>query len=151
MHNRFQRPLKLSVQPSRRVLRMLALVHALAAILVLLALPWTWQILPSLLLLTFAAVASRAELQSAGAIWAGLDLNTHGQWGFHDDDGGWVPARLAGHPVVLGDLVILPLQAGARRYTIALDSTNTHADDLRRLKVRLKHELAGRAAASAAA
>ncbi|MEN9726997.1 MAG: hypothetical protein RL434_1363 [Pseudomonadota bacterium] len=148
MHNRFQQPLILPLRPSGRTLGTLRTLHALAAGLVLLALPWIWQILPSLLLLGVSCYATERELLAAARAYRALELTTAGQWCLRGCAETREPLRLAGHPFVMGTFVILPLATGRRRYTIALDEGNTGREELRRLRVRLRLEPAMRAAVS---
>ncbi len=148
MHNRFQQRLMLPLRPSGRALGALRALHALTAGLVLLALPWTWQILPSLLLLGVSICATEREVLAAARAYKALELTTDGKWCLLGHVGAPEPVRLAGDPLVMGRFVILPLAAGRRRYTIALDEGNTGREEFRRLRVRLRLEPAMRAAVS---
>ncbi|MBM4226810.1 MAG: hypothetical protein FJ164_03525 [Gammaproteobacteria bacterium] len=148
MHNRFQTRLLFPVQPSRRTQGTLRAVHGMAVLGVLLALPWSWQLVPSLALLGVSAVFTERELLAAAQRYQLRELAADGHWFCLASTGERQPAGLTGHPFMLGRLAILPIRAGGKRYTIALDATNTAADDLRRLKVRLRLEPAVTAAAS---
>jgi hypothetical protein len=148
MYNRFQTRLLLPLQPSKRILGVLRAVHGMAVMGVLLALSWSWQIVPSLALLGVSAVVTERELLAAARRYHALEFTADAHWFCLGRTGERQPARLAGHPLLLGRLVILPIAAGSMRYTIALDAANMDGDDLRRLKVRLRLESATRAAAS---
>lgn len=148
MHNRFQTRLLFPLQPSKQILGALCAMHGLAVAGVLLALPWNSHVLPSLVLLGISAIGTRRELLAAALSYEALELTVGGDWYCLGSEGERQPAQLAGHPFVLGRLVILPIVAGKRRYTIALDAANTRSDELRRLRVRLRLEPAMPAGAS---
>lgn len=144
-------PLVLRRKPSRRLAALLFAIHvaALSGLGLPMLIPtWTKAVLAALVVFSGVLSLRRdAGLRTADAVLR-LGWSEGEQWWLETRAGARVHGRLREDSLVLPGLVILRLDIEPRgTRSVILPADGTEFDDLRRLRVRLRHEPALRAQA----
>jgi hypothetical protein len=134
----------IEIRPSRAVAVFILVIHLLALAVLCISYPFeplVVAILPVVLMSGYHGWATFVRARGARTIRR-IELNGRGEWMLYDGNGEGRAALLQGGGFVSTWLVVLNFSLGGwRRRPVILLSGNTEPDQLRRLRVRLRHRL----------
>jgi hypothetical protein len=138
-------PLRIQPRESPSVLGACALLHVGLIALVVTGWPWSLPLAACVSLIAASAWASNRELTALPRNFSAVLLTSDHAWIVTDAQGNRHPAQQVGAAVVTAAVVAVPLRIGPRRLLWIVAADTTPPDLLRRLRVRLRCELAERA------
>jgi toxin CptA len=137
--------LSISLRPSWRLLLILAAAHVMAAGCAALSLPLGWGCTAAAVGLASLCFHARRDalLKAPGSV-TGITLDREGRCALRSGEGGELEGRVLASTFVSVALVVIHLRLDSgRKRSVVLLSDSADAEDLRRLRVRLRHGLHG--------
>ncbi|MSR14670.1 MAG: hypothetical protein EXR86_08930 [Gammaproteobacteria bacterium] len=137
--NPFTAPLRFVPRFSSAVAKALGGAHALLAILVLSASPFSWVNVVCIAGILLSALTTWWELRAVPKDFSALLYDADGSWWATREEGVRAAGAVAGPALSSPWIVVVPLRIETRRYTVVLAADVIPRDLLRRLRIGLRH------------